>query len=102
MTNLKPLKNITTDDRSDLERIDPRTVSERYNNPRTAYWIGHTQVWQFPEGDAIAVVTNHCGEPCSAAITIRVGDNICTLPDPGGVVGAMRVMGLDPREYEVQ
>ena len=99
---MKPLKNITTRDGSDLDRIDPRTVSERYNNSKTAYWIGHTQVWQFPEGDAIAVVTNHCGEPCSAAIIIRVADKVCTFTDPGGVVGAMRLMGLDPQNYQVQ
>ena len=99
---MKPLKNITTRDGSDLERIDPRTVSARYLDPKTAYWLGHTQVWQFPEGDAIAVVTNHIDEPCSAAIAIRVGDKVCVLPDCGGVVGAMRVMGLDPKEYQVQ
>jgi hypothetical protein len=62
---MKPLKNITTSDGSDLERIDPRTVSARYLDPKTAYWLGQ-------------------------------------LPDCGGVVGAMKVMGLNPEEYQVQ
>ena len=101
MSNPTALHLITSDDRSDLERIDPRTVSERYLNPQTAYWIGHTQVWQWDGGDAITVITNHAGEPCSGSVVIRVGDQISTIPC-SGLFSAMKCMGLDPKEFKIQ
>lgn len=97
----KPLRNITTLDGSDFDRIDPRTVTERYSNFATANVIGHTQVWTFPEGDAIALVTNKIGEPSAGAVIIRVGDKVATIPCHG-LTAAMAAMGLDPKEYEVQ
>lgn len=97
----KALHLITTDDRSDLERIDPRTVSERYLNSKTAYWVGHTQVWQWDGGDAITVITNHAGEPCQGTVVIRVEDKICAI-ECDGLTDAMAIMGLNPKEFQVQ
>jgi hypothetical protein len=96
----KPLYNITTDDGSDLELIDQRTVTERHISSETAHIIGHTQVWQWDNGDAIVVITNRIGEPCSAVIVIRAGDEIRAIPC-GGLDQAMRCMGLDPKEHKV-
>jgi len=96
-----PLHLLTTSDGSDLERIDPRTVSERYLNSKTAYWIGHTQVWQWEGGDAITVITNHAGEPCKGCVVIRVEDKVCAI-ECSGLMDALAIMGQDPKEFQVQ
>ena len=98
-TSKTRLQNITTLDGSDLKKIAPETVSARYL--QLGHVIGHTQVWKWDGGDAIALVTNMLGEPPAGAVVIRVGDTVEVFFDVQGLSGAMRAMGLDPTSFQV-
>jgi hypothetical protein len=97
----KPLYLVTTLDGSDLDKIDPRTVAERYSNLETCNFFGHTQVWQWGDGDAVVVIVNRMSESPKVAVIIRVGDIVKTIVC-GGLTMAMEAMGLNPKEYKLQ
>jgi hypothetical protein len=76
------------------DKVDPRTIAERWAHYATASWFNHTQTWAWDGGDAIVVPTEHDGEYRSHAV-IRRGDAVVVADvTHGGIAGWFASYGI--------
>lgn len=87
---------LTTED-----KLDPRTRSLRWSDPRVCTWLCATQHWTWKDGDAIVVITGPDSTVSGGVhVVIRVGDDVRVVC-ARSLYAAQEAVGLNPESFKI-